>query len=107
MNSFFKTILFSCLCLILFACSRYTQENFEKIKNNMSMKEVIAILGEPTNSESVNIMGIAGTSAVWKDKNAEIDIQFLNNVVVVKAFNSLKNDETRKENENKKKQINN
>lgn len=100
MASFFKTILLTCLCLGLFACSKYTQENFDKIKNNMSMKEVIAILGEPGNSESVNIMGIAGTSAVWKDKNAEIDIQFLNNVVVVKAFSKLKNDEN--ETRNKK-----
>jgi hypothetical protein len=65
----------------------------------MTMKEVIAILGEPTHSESINILGIAGTSAVWKDKNAEIDIQFLNNMVAVKAYSKLED-----ENNNDKKE---
>jgi hypothetical protein len=84
-----RAILLASVCAFLFACSKYSQQNFDKIKTNMSMKEVISILGEPTNSESVNIMGISGTSAVWKDKNAEIDIQFLNGVVAVKAFSKL------------------
>src|SRR5205085_7412160 len=84
-----RTFLLTSLCIFLFACSKYSQSNFEKIKDNMSMKEVIAILGEPTNSESINIMGIAGTSAVWKDKHAEIDIQFLNDVVAVKSFSKV------------------
>lgn len=50
------------------------------------MQEVVALLGEPTSAESINIAGISGTSAVWKDNNAEIDIQFLNDRVTVKAF---------------------
>ncbi len=62
------------------------------------MKEVIAILGEPTNSDSMTIAGISGTSVTWKDKNAEIDIQLLNDKVIVKAFSKIgghgPNDET-------------
>jgi len=93
MKSIFKTIshtvLLASCCITLLACSKVSQTNFEKIKNDMAMKEVIAILGEPTSAESVNIMGISGTSAVWKDSHAEIDIQFLNERVAVKAFSRL------------------
>lgn len=77
------------LSISIVACSKITQENFDKIKNNMTMQEVIALLGEPTSSESINIAGISGTSAVWKDKNAEIDIQLLNDRVTVKAFSKV------------------
>ena len=83
----------ACFCVYLVACSKITQQNFDLIKNNMTMKEVITILGEPINSESINIAGISGTSAVWKDKNAEIDIQFLNDRVAVKAYSKLGNEE--------------
>lgn len=90
MNNIFKLLarvtIAAGLFSLLIACSKITQTNFDKIKPNMTTQEVIAILGEPTNSESINIAGISGTSAVWKDKNAEIDIQFLNDRVTVKAF---------------------
>ena len=52
----------------------------------MPMAEVIAILGEPTTSESVNFMGLSGTSATLKDKNAVIVIQFINDNVQIKSF---------------------
>ncbi|MBX3708558.1 MAG: outer membrane protein assembly factor BamE [Gammaproteobacteria bacterium] len=81
-----RLLLTTCLCLLILACSKLTQENFDKIKPEMTMQEVIAILGEPTSAESINIAGISGTSAVWKDNYAEIDIQFLNDKVTVKAF---------------------
>jgi hypothetical protein len=88
MRYLFKSRLLLALffCMTLIACSKISQTNFDKINTNMTMKEVVAILGEPTSSESINIAGISGTSAVWKDKNAEIDIQFLNDKVTVKAF---------------------
>lgn len=77
-------IIFCSLALI--ACHRINQSNFDKIKTNMTLKEVTAILGEPTNSDSVNIAGVSGTAAVWKDGNAEINIQFLNGVVFLKTY---------------------
>lgn len=79
----------TCVCLLLVGCSRLTQANFDKVKPSMSMSEVTAILGEPTKTDSVNIAGISGTTATWKDAHAEITIQFLNEKVAVKAFNSL------------------
>lgn len=85
-----------CLCALILSCSKLTQNNFEKIKSNMTMKEVIAILGEPTNSESITIAGISGTSAVWKNNEAEVDIQFLNDRVTVKTFSKVDDPENNK-----------
>lgn len=106
MNKFYKTVLrvlaLTFFCTLILACSKLTQNNFEKIQTNMTMKEVIAIIGEPTSSESINIAGISGTSAVWKNKDAEIDIQFLNDRVAVKAFsNSVDESETPQERKKK------
>jgi uncharacterized protein YcfL len=84
-----KKLMLICLCLILFACSRITQENYDKIKPNMTMQEVTAILGKPTSSESLSIAGVSGASAVWKDKQNEIDIQFLNDRMTVKTFGKV------------------
>ena len=85
-----KLILLVFFCIFMIACSRVTQENFEKIKINMPMRDVIVILGEPTTSNSVNIFGISGTSAAWKNANSEIVIQFLDNKVILKNFNKIK-----------------
>jgi hypothetical protein len=81
-----RIVLLGLLCAIIISCSKISQKNYEKINTNMTMQEVVAILGEPTNSESINIAGISGTSAVWKDQSSEIDIQFLNDRVAVKSF---------------------
>lgn len=86
-NILVKTILVLSISLTLIACSKVTQANFDKIKSNMSMNEVIAILGNPTTSEDLAIGDLSGTSATWKDNKAEIDIQFLNDRVTVKSFN--------------------
>lgn len=81
-----NSLIILCLSLLITSCSRITQSNFDKIKPNMTLEEVVTILGEPTSSDSVNIAGISGTSAVWKSSNAEINIQFLNNRVTIKVF---------------------
>lgn len=55
------------------------------------MKEVVAILGEPTSSDSLNIAGMSGTTAVWKSGDAQIDVQFINDRVIIKAFSNASN----------------
>lgn len=93
--SIFRALLLTlCLCLTITACSKISQSNYDKIKPQMTLQEVVAILGEPTESESANIAGISGTSATWKDKEAEIHIQFLNNQVTVKTFNKVGKNES-------------
>jgi hypothetical protein len=45
-----RIVVLLALCLALTGCgkSKITQENFDKIKNDMTLKEVEAILGEGT-----------------------------------------------------------
>ncbi len=86
MKIFYKFCLIAIFALFLSACSRITQENFDKIQTGMPMAEVIAILGEPSTSQSVDIAGVSGTSATWQNQNAVISIQFLNSKVQVKSF---------------------
>jgi hypothetical protein len=92
-----RTVTITCAALFLLACSKLTQENFDKIHPDMNIKEVIFILGEPTSSQSLNIAGISGTSATWKSNNIEINIQFLNDKVTVKSFRKPKNEQPPRE----------
>ena len=75
------------VALILGACSRVTQDNFDKIKNGMSGAEVRDILGEPTESESMDLGILRTTSSVWKDGGATISITFAGDKVKMKSFN--------------------
>jgi hypothetical protein len=86
-----KVFLTLFVVFLITSCSKVTQSNFDKIKSNMTMQEVMTILGEPSSSDSINIAGISGTSATWQTNKAEINIQFLNNRVTIKVFNKPRN----------------
>ncbi len=86
-----KFLTLTCCCLLLIACSKVTQENFNKIQPGMSLKEVKTILGEPSNSQSVDIAGVSGTSSTWKNNTDEININFLGDQVLVKTYNKAVN----------------
>lgn len=67
---------------LLAACgSKITAENFERIQDGMSQKEVVAILGEPTETSAINIAGVSGGMATWQEGNTVISVQFLNDKV--------------------------
>jgi hypothetical protein len=73
--------------LLLAACgAKISAENFERIQDGMTQKEVIAILGEPTETSSVNIAGVSGGMATWKDGSTAISVQFLNGKVQAKQL---------------------
>jgi uncharacterized protein YcfL len=72
--------------LLLVACSRVTQENFLKIQEGMSEQEVISVLGTPTESNSVNILGVSGTASRWVSGDAVIAVRFVNGKVATKTF---------------------
>ncbi|BAP56059.1 hypothetical protein THII_1762 [Thioploca ingrica] len=88
----FKSVFYIGLFFILGACvSRINQENYQKIQKGMTLEEVKAIIGEPTESKSAGIGGlVSGTSAVWKGDNMTIDIKFLNDKVQLKSFTENK-----------------
>ena len=82
-----KTWLIALLAAFLIAgCSKITQENFLKIQEGMSEQEVISLLGTPTESQSVNILGVSGTASRWVGKDAAIAVRFVNGKVATKSF---------------------
>ncbi|MFA4903161.1 MAG: outer membrane protein assembly factor BamE [Desulfobaccales bacterium] len=73
------------LCLV--ACgSRINQADFEKIQTGMTMAQVTAILGEPTESSSVDVAVFSGTVSTWKAGDVTITVQFVNGKVVAKQL---------------------
>ena len=74
------------VALSLAACSKVTQENFGKVQNGMTEQEVIAILGEPAESTSRDVLGITGTASRWVSGDAAITIRFVGGKVALKSF---------------------
>lgn len=74
------------LALLLAACSKVNQENFAKVQNGMTEQEVAGILGSPTESNSREVLGISGTTSVWRSGDAEITIRFVGGKVALKSF---------------------
>jgi hypothetical protein len=76
------------LALLVAACSgsKVNQDNFNKIQVGMSQAQVKAILGEATESSSLDIAGFSGTTSTWRKGEAAITIQFVNGKVVAKQF---------------------
>jgi hypothetical protein len=82
-----KKPLFALLvALIVVACSKVNQENFLKIQEGMSEEEVIAILGRPTESNSVNVLGVSGTASRWVAGDTVITVRLVNGKVAFKSF---------------------
>lgn len=75
------------LIVMLYACgSAINSSNFEKIQTDMSQAEVTRILGEPTESNSIDLGPFSGTQSTWKNKDSAITIQFVNGKVKAKQF---------------------
>jgi hypothetical protein len=72
--------------LLIAACSKVTQENFAKVQDGMAEQEVLALLGPPTYSSSVEILGISGTHLRWDARDAAISIRFVNGKVATKSY---------------------
>ncbi len=73
--------------MLLIGCgSSVNQENFDRIQPGMAEMEVINILGEPTESSSMEIGTLSGTTSSWEDEGGKITIQFVNGKVKVRNF---------------------
>ena len=82
-RSFGLAILLLCLA----ACgSRLNQENFDRIREGMSQKEVREILGEPMDASGASFLGLSSGEAVWKDDKTTITVHFVNDKVVGKQM---------------------
>jgi outer membrane protein assembly factor BamE (lipoprotein component of BamABCDE complex) len=76
------------LIVTLAACgsSKLTQDNFDKIQIGMTRAQVVIILGNPTESSSVDMAVFSGTVSKWKQGDVIITIHFVNDKVVAKQF---------------------
>ena len=72
--------------LLLAACSKVTQENFSKIQDGMSEQEVTALLGAPTTTSTVEVLGISGTHSRWEGSGAVISVRFVNGKVATRTY---------------------
>ena len=71
---------------LLAGCSRVTPENFAKIQDGMSEQEVAAVLGSPSESDSVNVLGVSGTTSRWMSRDTVITVRFVNGKVALKTL---------------------
>lgn len=108
MNRNLKTLLCVLLIVIailsLTACgdSKLTMENFNKItcatlnsttfqyEGGMTLEQVKAILGEPSDSASTTIMGVTSTAYVWGNNKKSITVSFTDGKTVTKVQIGLK-----------------
>jgi len=75
------------LLFVLAACgSKVNESNYAKIEIDMTEEQVRTLLGAPTESSSINVAGVSGTSLKWVSKEGTINVQFLNGKVKAKAF---------------------
>jgi outer membrane protein assembly factor BamE (lipoprotein component of BamABCDE complex) len=79
-------IIVICMSLVSCGSSKISQANFEKIQTGMPLAQVITLLGEPTESSSVDVAVFSGTVSKWKQGEVTITIQFVNGKVVAKQF---------------------
>ena len=83
-----KYLLCAALSLVLLGCGggsplTLTQENLDKVQDDMSPTEVTAILGAPTDSKSEPIPIVGGTQTTYTYRNdkSEVVIVFKNDQV--------------------------
>ena len=83
----YRSLGVAVLVLCMAACgSRLNQENFDKIHEGMSQKEVREILGEPVDASGASFLGISSGEAVWKDDKTTVAVHFLNDKVISKQM---------------------
>jgi hypothetical protein len=66
--------------------SRVNPDNFAKIETGMTQAQVTTLLGQATESSSVDIAGFSGTTSTWKSRDLTITVQFVNGKVVAKQL---------------------
>lgn len=75
------------LLLALAACgSKVNESNYAKIEIDMTEEQVTSLLGAPSESSSIAVAGLSGTSSKWVAREGTINVQFLNGKVKAKAF---------------------
>ncbi len=67
--------------VLLLGSSKFTVENFNKVQAGMSEREVIDLLGAPTQTVDAGAMGIATKSLIWRNRHGEFVVTLMNGQV--------------------------
>lgn len=74
------------LLLVLAACSKVTQENYDRLAVGMDYDQVTALLGAPSGCDDV--MGVR--SCVWGDDERSVSVNFVAGKVLIFSSQNLK-----------------
>jgi Domain of Unknown Function with PDB structure (DUF3862)/Prokaryotic membrane lipoprotein lipid attachment site len=81
-----RFILLITLMTLLAACSKLTQENYDKLKMGMGYDEVVSNLGKPDSCTDT----LVAKSCVWGSDRKNITIGFIGNKIMVYSSNNIK-----------------
>ena len=73
-------------CVLLAACSKVNQENYEKLSAGMAKTEVESLLGKPTDCSGA----LGMSSCTWGDAKTFISVQYAADKVVLFSGQGLK-----------------
>lgn len=80
-----KRLTLLLLCGLLASCSAVTAENYAKLHAGMSMSEVQAILGKPTQCTEILIV----KKCIWGSESAGISVSFAADAAIATSANGL------------------
>jgi PBP1b-binding outer membrane lipoprotein LpoB len=92
-----KAMISIALVIFISGClgSKINEENYKKVQEGMTMEQVKAILGEPTDASTKGVSipmagSLSGTLATWKSSDGKITIEltFVNDKVKLKTYNA-------------------
>jgi outer membrane protein assembly factor BamE (lipoprotein component of BamABCDE complex) len=86
MIRFGKLALAIALLASIWACSRVTPDNYNKVEAGMPRAEVYKILGKPDDVGGGSIGALEMSSEVWRGHSHTVSITFGNGKVVVKSI---------------------
>lgn len=84
--NFFKVLILSSLLVLLAACSKVTEENYQQVENGMTVDQVAKIIGKPDVTESTNLAGISTSRSEWHGKKGVISIRYIGEKVRAKNW---------------------
>jgi len=80
-----RIVIISAILLGLAACSRVTQENYQKLELGMDWQAVTELLGEPDHCKAV----LNAKSCIWEDGERAITVRFIGDNVVLFSSEGL------------------
>lgn len=87
MDKIIRTLFVFLLSLTLLGCQpKINEATYQRIANNMTYKEVVNILGNPTDTAVLKLGDFSTVTGTWEDKSGKIVIQFVNDKVRMKNF---------------------